>query len=407
MRRTSYQKGSLKLAERKNGKAWEYRWREVQTDGSIRRKNIVIGTFEEYPNESAAQAAVDAIRLQINQQTPQQLIKNITLATLANHYRQHELPDVFNKMKPTRGARDEETKSYATQVTYEGYLRKWILPRWGACCLTDIKATALESWLKMLCFPKTNVPLARGSKAKIRNIMSALYSHAIRWEWAERNPISSVRQSAKRQKIPAILEPEEITAILKELQDPLHTMIELDAFTGLRRGELIGLQWQDVDFGNLVLHIRRSVVSMVEGQPKTEASRKEVPLDAQLAESLFRWKQDCQFTIPGDWVFASPHMKGKQPYWPGTLWRYYGRPALKRAKVTKHVTYHTFRHTFGTLLNANGENAKVVQELLRHASLKVTTDVYMQAVSPQKREAQSKLIKMVMDKGKAAENALA
>ena len=104
----------------------------------------------------------------------------------------------------------------------------------------------------------------------------------------------------------------------------------------------------------------------------------------------------CPYPGPGDWVFASPAMKGKQPYWPGTQWRYYGKPALKRAKITKHVTYHTFRHTFGTLLNANGENPKVVQELLRHASMKVTTDVYMQAVSPQKREAQSKLVKMVM-----------
>jgi integrase len=77
------------------------------------------------------------------------------------------------------------------------------------------------------------------------------------------------------------------------------------------------------------------------------------------------------------------------------LLRYYGKPALKRAKVTKQVSYHTFRHTFGTLLNANGENPKVVQELLRHASLKVTTDVYMQAVGPQKREAQSNLVKLV------------
>jgi integrase len=407
MRRTSYQKGSLKLAERKNGKAWEYRWREVQIDGSIRRKNIVIGTLDDFPNESAAQAAVDALRLQINQQTPQQLIRSITLETLVNHYRQHELPDVFSKTKPAPGARDEETKSYATQVTYEGYLKKWILPRWGACRLTDIKAVAVESWLRQLCFPKTDVPLARGSKAKIRNIMSALYSHAIRWEWAERNPITSVRQSAKRQKTPSVLEAEEIMAILRELPDPLHTMIELDAFTGLRRGELIGLQWADVDFENLVLHVRRSLVAMVEGVPKTEASRKDVPLDAQLTESLFRWKQVCQYAEPGNWVFASPHMKGTQPYWPGTLWRYYGRPALKRAGITKHVTYHTFRHTFGTLLNANGENAKVVQELLRHASLKVTTDVYMQAVSPQKREAQSKLIKMVMDKGRMAEEASA
>ena len=65
MRRTSYQNGSLKLADRKKGKVWEFRWREVQIDGSNRRKNIVIGTVEEFPNESAAQTAVDAIRLTI------------------------------------------------------------------------------------------------------------------------------------------------------------------------------------------------------------------------------------------------------------------------------------------------------------------------------------------------------
>lgn len=184
-------------------------------------------------------------------------------------------------------------------------------------------------------------------------------------------------------------------AILNELPDPLRTMIELDAFTGLRRGEFIGLRWEDVDFEELLLHCRRSVVAMVEGAPKTEASQKDVPLDAQTAEALWLWKQTCAYPAAGDWVFASPHLKGKQPYWPGTLWRYHGRPAVNRAGVTKHVCYHTFRHTFGTLLNANGENAKVVQELLRHASLRVRTDVYMQAVSPQKREAQSKLVRLV------------
>lgn len=91
-------------------------------------------------------------------------------------------------------------------------------------------------------------------------------------------------------------------------------------------------------------------------------------------------------------------MKRKQPCGPGILWRYHGRPAVRRAQVGQRVSYHTFRHALGTLLNADGENPKVVQELWRHASLKVTTDVYMQAVSPQKRAAQSKLVKMVMEK---------
>jgi integrase len=97
---------------------------------------------------------------------------------------------------------------------------------------------------------------------------------AIRWEWTDRNPIKSVRQSAKRMRTPDVLTPEEIMALLKELPEPLRTAAELDAFTGLRRGELIGLQWEDVDFENLVIHVRRSVVMMVQGAPKTEASAK-------------------------------------------------------------------------------------------------------------------------------------
>ena len=257
--------------------------------------------------------------------------------------------------------------------------------------MTDVKAVEVERWLKTLA-------LAKSSKAKIRNIMSALYSHAIRWAWTKRNPITSVRQSSKRQKTPDILTPEEIARILGELADPLRTMVELDAFTGLRRGELIGLRWEDLDFEVLVLHVRRSVVSMVAGLPKTEASQKDVPLDAQLAQSLFLWKQRSPYTTPADWVFASPHNRGKQPYWPETLWRYYGRPAVSRAKVNKHVSYHTFRHAFGTLLNANEGNTEVVQELLRHASMKVTTDVYMQALSPEKRKAQSRLVQMILKK---------
>jgi integrase len=398
MRRTSYQKGSLKLAVRKKGKAWEYRWREVQIDGSIRRKNIVIGTLEEFPNESAAQAAVDALRLDINRQTPQQLVRDISVETLVNHYRQHELPDIFDRKKPAPNATNEDRKSYSTQSIYDGYLRKWIGPRWGSFRLSEVKAVHVEGWLKALCFPKTAVPLARGTKAKIRNIMSALFSHAIRWEWTERNPITSVRQSATRQRVPEILTPEEITAILEKLPDPLRTAVELDAFTGLRRGELIGLQWQDLDFENLVLHVRRSVVQMVNGLTKTEASAKDVPLDSGLANALIGLRQASPYQDETDWVFASSKMKGKQPLWPDSLWNRRGKPALKAAGITKKVCYHTFRHTFGTLLNASGENPKVVQELLRHANLKVTTDTYMQALAPEKRRAQAKLITMVRGK---------
>lgn len=221
--------------------------------------------------------------------------------------------------------------------------------------------------------------------------MSALFSHAIRWEWAEKNPITSVRQSAKRTRTPDVLTPEEIAALLSKLPEPLRTAAELGAFTGLRRGELIGLQWQDVDFESLVIHVRRSVVMMVEGAPKTEASAKDMPLDSALAESLKRFRDGSNYNKPTDWVFASPRMKGKQPWWPETLWRRYGKPAVARAEISKRVGFHTFRHTYTTLLTQNNEDVKVVQELLRHANSRITLDLYAQAGMPEKRLAQSKL----------------
>src|ERR1700690_1706780 len=185
MRRASYQRGTLRTIRRKDGSTvWEYRWRETQIDGSRRRRATIVGTLEAYPNTSLVQTAVDALRLTINQQTPQALVKNISLETLVIIYREHELPEIFSKKNPGSPPGEEQRKSYATQDVYDGYLRKWILPRWRSYRLTEIKAVEVEKWLKSLCF-SNGIPLAKGTKAKVRNIMSGLYSHAIRWEWAE------------------------------------------------------------------------------------------------------------------------------------------------------------------------------------------------------------------------------
>src|SRR5262252_6784350 len=143
--------------------------------------------------------------------------------------------------------------------TYDGYLRKWILPRWRSYRLSEVKAVEVEQWLKTLSFENGD-SLARGSKAKIRNIMSALYSHAIRWEWATRNPITSVRQSAKRQAVPEILTVDELVKLLNAIPEPFRTAVFLDGASGLRVGELLGLKWADVDFKKNVIYIRRSIV---------------------------------------------------------------------------------------------------------------------------------------------------
>lgn len=85
------------------------------------------------------------------------------------------------------------------------------------------------------------------------------------------------------------------------------------------------------------------------------------------------------YNQPEDWVFASTRKKGKQPYAPDSLLKRNIRPAAVRAKIAKHVGWHTFRRTFTTLLKDNGADVKVMQELLRHATVKMTLEVILAA----------------------------
>jgi integrase len=105
----------------------------------------------------------------------------------------------------------------------------------------------------------------------------------------------------------------------------------------LRVGELLALQWRDIDFENLEISVTRSISLQHIGDCKTEASRKPIPMDAELAEALWRWRHNSGYPKLEDWIFASPANKGKLPYWSFSIFRVYIRPALKAAKITGKV----------------------------------------------------------------------
>ena len=98
----------------------------------------------------------------------------------------------------------------------------------------------------------------------------------------DRNPIKLVRQSAKREKVPEVLELFELQLLLSKLFVRERTLALLDAATGLRVSELLALRWSDVDFENLELNVTRSIWHQVVGNCKTEASAKPVPMDSYL-----------------------------------------------------------------------------------------------------------------------------
>jgi integrase len=374
-----YQDGHLRRAKRRRGPdVWEFLWREFGSDGKRRQRTLTVGSVDELRTEREALNRIQLLRTNINRDLPRSAL--MTFEDLVNHYRQTELL--------------ADNKTEKTRATYLVYLKNWILPVWGKEYLHSIKAVAVEHWLRNL------VGLSNGSKCKTRNIMSGIFSHAIRYEFADRNPITAVRQSGKREKVPVLFEVAELYRLFDELNLRERAMIVCDALTGMRRSELMGLQWCDLDFFEMRINIVRSVVDQVIGNCKTEASRKPVVMDEHIAQVLKAWRQESVYTAPTDWVWASPQKKGRQPLWPATVMRYYIQPAARRAGITKKIGWHTFRHTFSTLIKSLGVDAKVVQELLRHASFKTTMDGYTQALEAPKRQAQAALADLIMRTGK-------
>jgi integrase len=128
-------------------------------------------------------------------------------------------------------------------------------------------------------------------------------------------------------------------------------------------------------------------MSTAPGLRATEASRKPVPLDEQVAADLWLWKEVSRFRKTDDWIFASSRTGGRRPFSPDVVLQRVIRPAISRAGIRKLIGCHTFRHTYATLLIANGENVKVVQELMRHANSRSTLEIYSQARMEQKRKA--------------------
>jgi integrase len=337
------QNGSIMRSERRRGPdVWEYRWREPGPDGRRKHRRMVIGSVIQLRDKDAAVRAISALRRDINMANLRGKGKPLNLSQLADHYSQREL-------SPTC-----RWKTHSTKLGYRGYLRKWIIPRWGDHRLTHIRAGEIELWLRSL-------PLARSSCAKIRNVMSVLFNHGLRHELLDRNPVQWVRQSAKRKKISAVLEIAEVQSLLSALDIRERTMVLLDVVTGLRASELFGLKWTDVDFIKNEIRVTRSIVLQVVGPCKTEASQKPVPLDPFLARTLRTWRAHTKYKAANDWVFASPYSGGRKPYWYQSLMRNRIRILARRVGISKKMGWHTFRHTCATLLRASGADIKVAR----------------------------------------------
>jgi integrase len=244
-----YGSGFLSRVRRATGDVVAYRWHE---DGRERKR--ILGLATQLKTEAAAWKEVE--RLGIGKKGHPETVKQ-----LAEHWQEKE----------------SSRRAYSTTATIDGYLKNWIVPTWGSRLVNEVKAVDVECWLGKLDF-------APGTKKKIRDIMHLLYEHAIRYEFTERNPIGKVRQGGKRLSTPTRLDVNQLRRLLAALPARERLLVLLDFGTGLRRGELSGLKWEDINFEEKSLTPSRSIVAQRVGNVKTDASGKMIPLDDVLIE---------------------------------------------------------------------------------------------------------------------------
>jgi integrase len=379
--RRRYQYGCLTRMKRTRGEdSWQFRFYETSKEGQRQRRARMIGTIAEYPTRADALRAIEPFRHRLNMK--HRFARPTSIRALADLYVEQEVPGL----------------RYSTQKSYLSALNQWILPHWGDCLLEELKPVPVEQWLRSL-------QLAPKSKVHIRSLLHLLYQCARRWELTDTNPIDLVRQSGGRRGIPRVLTAEQIRLVLGQLSQPYHTMVLIAACLGLRVSEIMGLQWGDFDWENFSVMVRRSVVHGRVGDTKTEASFRPLPVDTRLMAPLQELRNRSSYTNQEDFVFANATGR---PRWQESILHRQLKPAAVRAGVGK-IGWHTFRHTYSTMLRSVGTDIKVQQELLRHSTIQSTMNVYTQAISAQKHAANSKVVEMILSSslgaGRAADKA--
>jgi len=362
MQAKRFQHGSIVVRPRARGPAVVI-FRYV-IDAHFRSERL--GTTVELPTPADREQAATRIRLRINDPAAVRGEVKVTVDMLHNMFANKHVALKCSKL---------------TASSYRSTYNTHIKPRWGDHLLQDVQTDEVGDWLESMA-------ASEKTKSHVKGLLHLLFWFAMRSRLSSENPVSLIRQSRRRAKIPDILTVDEVRSIVGQLKEPVKTLATVTAGLGLRICESLGLQWGDVDWELLMVNVRQSWSEGVIGPTKTEGSAKPVPLTAELAEILLRHRGQVASTKDEEFIFAGP--TGNPP-WPDSLLVHHLRPAVQRAGVQKRVGWHTFRRTYATLLADLGTPLSVQKELMRHSDIQTTMNIYTQAVDDSKRAAAGKL----------------
>ena len=257
-----------------------------------------------------------------------------------------------------------------TLSDYESYLRVHLVPFFGKTSLDDINVDFIEDFIA--------TKRAEGKAIKsIRNylgLLHALFALALKRGWCMTNPVAAIdKPRGSHNHDIRYLNGDGLEALLlatpdTELGHLEQTLYLTAAMTGLRRGELLALRWQDVDFDAGVVRVRRTYSRGEFGTPKSRRSNRAVPLSERLTLALRRQREAATFRADLDLVFARPETGHVLD--PSKVRKRF-QAAARRAGL-RPVRFHDLRHSFATRMAAAGAPLRAIQEWMGHSDQRTT-----------------------------------
>ncbi len=365
--------GSVRL--RKDGR-WEGRVVIGYDDkGLPKTKNVLAKT------KSECISKLKTLKSSITPPAPDQPKPGILLKDWLDHwYRSYKQPN----LRPN------------TQMSYERRIYQHIIPTLGNIQLDKLTTADIQKFYADL---KQGGRLLRSelygeglSDQTVRGVHTTLHAalgRAVDEKLIFRNPADGCRLPPAKAREMQVLTPEEIQRLLIQAkEDGCYELLLLELSTGLRRGEICALQWDDLNFKTGALRVERQVHrvkgELVISQPKTKASSRSVILPPPVLKVLKEYKK----ASASRWMFPSP-VSEDSPRDPAAV-RKRLRTILDRAEC-KHIRFHDLRHTFATASLEHGMDVKTLSTIIGHVSSSTTLNIYAHVTDEMRRTAAAKI----------------
>lgn len=374
-RKKHFQHGSL-FQRGKRNKVWVARWWEDvvgSDDQPVRvRRSEILGTAMEYPNRRSAERALGRRLERLNSEHHCLQSQRKFQTFVQDDWSPVVLP----------------TLKYATQKSYQYYLRVHLLPALGELALQDISREKIQALLTQ----RLASGLAWETVHHLQCALSKILGTAVEWEYIESNPVKLAKLPRRsRVKRENVLAPDQIRRLVSELREPTRSLVLLLITTGLRIGELLALRWRNVELDSGVLRIEETVYDGHFDEPKSRHSARLVPLGPVARAVLSDRFDEHSRAHPDLLVFMSST----------------GRPLDRRLLLARQlkpvaqalglgtVSWHTLRHSNATLHDSIGTPLGTLQALLGHSSSEITRKIYLHSLSEDRRTAVAKLEAML------------